>query len=133
MAVQKGKELLLKIHDGSDYQLVGGFKSNDIDIKGGTAADITTKDSGGFTELLEEGAIKSLSTTGNGVFMNDAAFALAHGHAMAGTHPDCQIVIPGFGTYTGKFMITSLKLDGSHDGAVTYSITLDSAGPVAFA
>jgi len=132
MAAQQGKELLLKIHDGTDYQLIGGFQSNEFSINGETV-DVTSKDSAGFKELLDGAGLRSISTNGNGVFMNDAAFTLAHTHVLAGTHPLCEIIVPGFGTYTGPFAITALSMTGAHEGAVTYNITLDSAGPITFA
>ena len=131
MAAQQGKELLLKIHDGSDYQLIGGFQSNEFSINGETV-NITSKDSAGFKQLLDGAGLRSISTSGNGVFLNDAAFAVAHGHVLAGTHPDCQIVVPGFGTYSGPFAITTLSMTGAREDAVTYNISLESAGPVAF-
>lgn len=132
MAAQKGKELLLKIHDGDSYELIGGFKSNDFSIDGETI-DITTKDNNGFKELLDGVGVRSISTSGDGIFMNDATFGVAHGHMLAGTHPNCEITVPGFGTYTGKFAITSLQMNGSYEGEVTYSISLESAGPITFA
>jgi len=131
MAAQKGKDLLLKIHDGIDYQIVGGFKSNDITING-ESVDVTTKDNLGFKELLDGAGVRSLSASGDGVFMNDATFGIAHGHVLAGTHPDCQITVPGLGTYTGKFAITSLGMSGGFEGEVAYTIQLDSAGPITF-
>ncbi len=132
MAAQKGKELLLKIHDGSSYELIGGFKSNDFTINGETV-DVTTKDNTGYKELLEGVGVRSITTSGNGVFMDDAAFGVAHSHMLAGTHPECEIIVPGFGTYTGKFAITSLQMSGSYEGEITYDITLESAGVVTFA
>lgn len=131
MAAQQGKELLLKIHDGTDYQLIGGFQSNEFSINGETV-DITSKDSQGFKQLLDGAGLRSISTSGNGVFMNDAAFAVAHSHVLAGTHPLCEIVVPGFGTYSGAFAITALSMTGAREDAVTYNISLESAGPVAF-
>jgi len=131
MVAQQGKELLLKIHDGIDYQLIGGFQSNEFTING-QSVDVTTKDSAGFREFLDGAGVRSLTTGGNGVFMNDTAFGIAHGHVMAGTHPDCQIVVPGLGTYTGKFAITSLSMTGTHDTEVTYTFSLESAGPITF-
>jgi TP901-1 family phage major tail protein len=135
MAAQKGRELLLKIHDGSTdftdagYSVVGGFKSNSFEMNG-EAIDITNKDSGGFKELLEGGGNVSLSVSGDGVFLDDASFQRVHDHLLAQTHPDCKIVIPDFAEYTGKFAISTLSLSGNDGEAVTYNISLDSAGIV---
>ena len=131
MAAQQGKELLLKIFDGTDYQLIGGFRSNEFSINGETV-DITSKDSAGFKELLDGAGLRSISTSGDGVFLNDAAFTIAHTHLLDGTHPMCEIVVPGFGTYRGPFAITTLSMTGAREDAVTYSIQLESAGQVTF-
>ena len=51
----------------------------------------------------------------------------------AGELVDCELVVPGLGSYSGMFAIKSLEMSGEHNGEVTYSISLDSAGVVAFA
>lgn len=135
MAAQKGSELLLKIHDesealpGGSYVAVGGFTSNSFDING-SAIDISNKDSGLFRETLEGAGRVTLSVSGDGVFLDDASFQRVHDHAMAQTHPNCQVIIPDFAEYTGKFAVTRLSLSGEDEGAVIYNITLDSAGPI---
>ena len=43
-----------------------------------------------------------------------------------------QVVIPGFGTVTGPFQITSLEFAGEHNGEVTYDVAMESAGEVTF-
>ncbi|WP_417459229.1 phage major tail protein, TP901-1 family [Kordiimonas sp.] len=138
MTAQLGKELLLKIHDGSaafedeNFILVGGFTSNDMKISN-QGVDITSKDSGGFKEMLEGGGVRSFTSSASGVFMSDAAFALCHGHMLAATHPECRVIVPGHGTYGGKFAIGSLELTGADEGEVSYSMTFESAGPITFA
>jgi len=131
MSAQHGKDLLMKILTGGSYTLVGGFRSNGITIND-QSIDVTTKSSGDFRELMEGGSFRSISISGSGVFVSDAAFGDVHGHVLAGTHPDCELVIPGFGTYQGKFQITSLAMTGEHNGEVTYSLSLESAGSVTF-
>jgi TP901-1 family phage major tail protein len=43
-----------------------------------------------------------------------------------------QIVIPDFGTVQGAFQITTLEFAGEHNGEVTYELSLESAGALAF-
>jgi TP901-1 family phage major tail protein len=45
---------------------------------------------------------------------------------------DCQLIIPDFGTIAGNFHIGTLEFTGSHDGELTFEITLESAGEIAF-
>lgn len=131
MTAQKGRDLILQIHDGSDYETIGGFRTNSFTINNETA-DVSTKDSGAFRQLMADTGLRQLSTSGNGVFLGDAQFEVAHGHAMAGTHPMCKIMAPGLGAYTGAFAIRSLDMAGNHNGEVTYNIALESAGDISF-
>lgn len=130
MPAQNGKELLLQVSDGiGGYTTVGGFQSNDFSISG-EAIDITNKDSAGFKEAMNGGANISIETTANGIFMDDPEFERVHAAAMAGTHLDARITIPDFMNYTGPFIVTSLSLSGATEEAVSYNITLQSAGQI---
>lgn len=130
MSAQKGKELLLQVNDGTGtYETVGGFTSNSFDI-GGQAVDITNKDSGVFKEALSGAGLVTISTSASGVFMDDASFERVHAAAIANTHLDCRITLPDFMTYTGPFIVSTLGISGEMEGAVTYSINLDSAGTI---
>ncbi len=129
MPAQKGKELLLQVDDGvGGYATVGGFKTNNFSIDG-QAIDVTTKDSNGFKEYLDGGINVSIQTSASGVFMDDAQFEKVHAASLAGTHLDARITIPDFMTYTGPFVVNSLSMAGDDEAAVTYDITLESAGP----
>lgn len=134
MAAQKGSEFLLKIGDGQAieaFTTVGGFRSNQFTINNETI-DVTSKDSAGMRELLGNAGIQSMSTSGSGVFVDDAAFNDAHTAAMNKDTGNWQVIVPGLGTYEGAFMITSVELGGEHNGEVTYSLSLESAGAITF-
>jgi TP901-1 family phage major tail protein len=137
MAAQHGRELLLKVHDGSasfedaNFTTVGGFASNNIKIAN-TAIEITSKDSGGFKESLDGGGQRSFSTDAEGTFLSDATFALVHNHILNSTHPLCRVVVPGHGTYEGKFVIISLDMTGAQNDEVTYRMAFESSGTVTF-
>ncbi|MEX0298013.1 MAG: phage major tail protein, TP901-1 family [Kordiimonas sp.] len=136
MAAQKGRELLIQIHDGSgdfndeNYVVVGGFDNNGITMNG-EAVEITNKDSQGFKEYLEAAGNVSISLTGGGVFVDDESFRRVHEHMVNQTHPQCRVIVPEFARYTGSFSITSLSVTGNNGAAVTYEIALDSAGVIA--
>ena len=51
----------------------------------------------------------------------------------AGEVRDCAVVIPDFGTVSGPFLISALEIAGQHDREVTFDLTLESAGALAFA
>lgn len=129
MAAQKGREFILQIHDGTDYQTIGGFRSNSFSINGETI-DVTNKGSAGQRELLADAGVVSISTSGSGVFVDDDYFKLVHDKMLAQDHANCKITVPGFMSYSGDFAISSLEMSGEHNGEVTYSISLESAGVI---
>jgi TP901-1 family phage major tail protein len=133
MAAQKGKDLLVKIHDGAGYVTVAGLRSRRIAFNAETV-DITHAESAGrWRELLEGAGVKRAAIAGRGLFKDEATDALMRQTFFDGAVKSFQIVIPDFGTVTGAFQIVSLEFAGEHDGEVTTELALESAGALAFA
>ena len=138
MAAQKGSALLLKIGASASaaasadtYTTVGGLRSTSISMND-EAVDVTNKDSANARTLLANGGIQTIAVSGSGVF-TDAASETTLKNAFGATElNNFEIVIPDFGSYKGKFMVASLEYAGEHNGEVTYSVTLESSGVVAF-
>jgi len=131
MAAQAGKDLLLKVKDTTTFETVGGFRSNNFTIND-ESVEVTNKDSDRVRTLLEKAGIRSVSASGDGVFVNDTIFARVNGYILNGDHKEWQVIVPGLGSYEGVFALTSLDMSGEHNGEVTYSLSLDSAGAVTF-
>ena len=132
MAAQKGKDLLVKMHDGSDYVTVAGLRSRRIAFNAETV-DITHAESAGrWRELLDGAGIKRAGISGRGLFKDSASDALVRQSFFDGAVRDCQVVIPDFGTIQGAFQITNLEFAGEHNGEVTYEVALESAGSLTF-
>jgi TP901-1 family phage major tail protein len=132
MAAQKGKDLLVKIADGSGFTTVAGLRSRRIAFNAETV-DITHAESAGrWRELLEGAGIKRAAIAGRGLFKDGASDALMRQTFFDGAVKDYQIVIPDFGTVQGAFQITSLEFSGEHNGEVTYELSLESAGALTF-
>ena len=133
MAAQKGKDLLVKIHDGGDYVTVAGMRSRRIAFNAETV-DITHAESAGrWRELLEGAGVKRAAIGGRGLFKDEATDALMRQAFFDGAVKDYQVVIPDFGTIAGAFQIVSLEFAGEHNGEVTYELALESAGALTFA
>lgn len=138
MAAQKGSALLLKIGASAaaaaasdTYTTVGGLRSTSISLNQETI-DVTTKDSANARELLADAGVESVSISGSGVF-TDATSEQTLQSVFGGANiPNFEIVLPDLGTYQGKFQITTLEYAGEYNGEMTYSITLESSGAVAF-
>ena len=132
MAAQKGKDLLLKVHDGTGFSTVAGLRSRTLAFDA-QSVDVTHADSAGrWRELLDGAGVKRASVSGSGVFKDAASDALVRQLFFSGALASCQVVIPDFGTVTGPFQITALEIAAEHDREVTFDLTLESAGELAF-
>ncbi|HWK88171.1 MAG TPA: phage major tail protein, TP901-1 family [Xanthobacteraceae bacterium] len=132
MATQKGKDLLLKIDDGSGYITVAGLRTKTLSFNA-QSVDVTHADSAGrWRELLAGAGVKRANLAASGIFKDAASDALVRQKFFDDALCDCQLVIPDFGTVTGSFHIGTLEFTGAHDGELTFEITLESAGEIAF-
>lgn len=136
MSAQKGSELLLKIGNDSSPQTfttVAGLRTKSLKFNS-EMVDTTNADSvGKWRELLEGAGINSCSASGSGVFLDSVSEEAVRAAYFAGSIRDWQIVVPGLGTFEGRFQITELQYAGDHKGETTYDISLESAGPISFA
>ena len=133
MAAQKGKDLLLKIHDGAAFATVAGLRSRQISFNT-EPVDVTHAESAGrWRELLAGAGVKRASVSGSGVFKDAESDALIRQSFFDGTIRNAQILVPDFGTIAGPFQITALEIAAEHDREVTFDIALESAGEVSFA
>lgn len=134
MTAQKGKDLLLKIDTSGAgaFTTVAGLRTRRIAFNAETV-DITDTDSAGrWRELLAGAGVRRASISGAGIFRDQASDAAMRTVFFDGTIRDYQLIVPDFGTLAGAFQITALDYAGEHDGAITYEIALESAGPVSF-
>ena len=136
MAAQKGNAMLIKHGTGSGspegMTTVAGLRSTDITLND-EIVDITNKDSSGVRTLLPTGGITSVTITGSGVFTDAASEASVRAEFGASADQNYQFLVPDFGTYTGKFILSSLSYAGEFNGEVTYSMTFESNGAITFA
>ena len=134
MPAQDGKDLLVKAETAipATYAAVGAFRSNSFTING-EGVDITNKDSAGFKEMLDGAGVRSVSASGTGVLLtSDAQLLLLTADALGGLLRLYEIIIPGWGTYAGSFLLTSLEFAGEHNGEANYNISLESSGEITF-
>ena len=133
MAAQKGRDLLLKIDDGTGaFVTVAGLRTRQLALNAETV-DVTSADSvGQWRELLAGAGVRRASLTGAGVFRDDASDAIIRQTVFDGTIRNWQVIIPDFGRIQGPFQVTSLDYRGEHAGEVTFDIAMDSAGALAF-
>ncbi|MBS0528187.1 MAG: phage major tail protein, TP901-1 family [Proteobacteria bacterium] len=132
MGAQKGKDLLLKMSDGTSFVTVAGLRSRRIAFNA-EIVDITNAESTDrWRELLAGAGVKRASLSGRGLFKDAASDALVRQAFFDGAIIDCQVVVPDFGTIEGLFQISSLEFSGEHNGEVTFDLALESAGALTF-
>jgi TP901-1 family phage major tail protein len=133
MSAQKGKDLLIKIDDGSGFTTVAGLRTRRLAFNAETV-DITHAESANrWRELLDGAGVKRASLSGRGLFKDAASDELVRAAFFDGAVKDYQVVIPDFGTVEGAFQITALEFAGEHNGEVTFDLSLESAGELTFA
>ncbi|MEM8822174.1 MAG: phage major tail protein, TP901-1 family [Pseudomonadota bacterium] len=134
MAVQSGKDLLLKVDlDGTGvFVTLAGLRATRLTFNAGSIDVTSTESAGGWRELLGGGGVKTAQVSGSGIFRDADTDARARQLFFDGEVPAFQVIIPDFGIVEGRFQITSLEYGGSHDGEATYEIALASAGELIF-
>ena len=134
MAVQNGKDLLIKVDLIGDNQFVtvAGLRATKIAFNAETV-DVTSLDSaGGWRELLAGAGVKSAQISGSGVFRDANTDERARQIFFDAEMPDFQVVIPSFGVVQGPFQITSIEYSGNHNGEASYDMSFASAGFLTF-
>ena len=132
MAVEKGSAFLLKVGDGGAnpaFATVAGMRTTQLSVNG-EAVVVTTKDSGGWRQLLSGAGVRSVSVSGAGVFTGSVAEARVKGNALSGVLDDYRLTFEGGEMMTGKFLVTRLDYAGDFNGERSYTLSLESSGAV---
>ncbi len=132
MAIEKGSAFLLKISDAGTppaFTTVAGLRTTQCSING-EAVNVTTKDSGGWRELLSGAGVRSISISAAGIFTGSAAETQVEANALAGTVAAYQLSFESGARIEGRFLVTRLDHAGDYNGERSYTMTLESSGPV---
>ena len=130
--IEKGSAFLLKIGDGAAnpaFATVAGLRTTQLSING-EAVVVTNKDSGGWRQLLSGAGVRHVSVSGAGVFTGTAAEARLKGHALSGAIDDYRLSFEGGDSLTGRFLVMRLDYAGDFNGERSYTLSLESSGPV---
>ncbi len=135
MTAQKGRDLLLKVdqNKAGNFITVAGLRSHRLAFATGTADCTHQLSPGQWRELLAGAGVRHASISGSGIFRDEASDALIRQLFFDDDIRDWQVIIPGFGRVQGPFQITALEYTGEHEGALTFELSLESAGELAFA
>ena len=134
MAVQNGKDLLIKVDligDGQ-YVTMAGLRATKIGLNAETVDVTSLGSTAGWRELLAGAGVKSAAISGSGVFRDANTDERARQIFFDALMPGFQVVVPSFGIIQGPFQITSIDYAGTYNGEATYDMTLASAGALTF-
>ena len=133
MAAEKGSAFLLKVGNGGNppvFATVAGMRTTQMSVNG-EPVNVTSKDSGGWRELLSGAGIRSVSVSASGIFTGSASESRVKGNALAGLLDDYELSFEGGERMRGRFLVTRLDYAGDYNGERTYALALESSGEVA--
>jgi TP901-1 family phage major tail protein len=132
MGAEKGSAFLLKVGDGAEppaFATVAGMRTTQMSVNG-ESVNITSKDSGGWRELLSGAGVRSVSVAGSGIFTGSAAEGRLKANALAGLVDDYELSFEGGERMRGRFLVTRLDYSGDYGGERNYTLSLESSGAV---
>jgi TP901-1 family phage major tail protein len=133
MSAEKGSAFLLKVGNGAAppvYATVAGMRTTQMSVNG-EAVNVTSKDSGGWRELLSGAGVRSVSVSAGGIFTGSAAETRVKTSALAGTLDDYELSFESGEKMRGRFLVTRLDYAGDYNGERSYTLSLESSGAVA--
>ena len=132
MGIENGSAFLLKIGDGIapvTYRTVAGLRTTQLSVNG-EGVNVTSKDSGGWRELLSGAGVRSVSVSGAGIFTGSAAEMRLKGNALSGAIDDYELSFESGERLRGRFLVTRLDYAGDYNGERSYTMSLESSGEV---
>ena len=143
MAQKSGRELLIKMGNGAvseTFTTICGFDARSF-VLNNNFVDTTVPDCNTPSGTVYESGVygvQSLVFSGSGKFDNDTAgLALANAARLQSTNSgysglNYQVIVPGWGTFQGVFVIESLNLSGAKEGNMDFEATFRSSGAPTF-
>jgi TP901-1 family phage major tail protein len=132
MPAEKGSAFLLKVGDGAQppaFATVAGMRTTQMSVNG-EAVNVTSKDSGGWRELLSGAGVRSVSVAASGIFTGSAQELRVKANALAGLVDDYELSFESGERLRGRFLVTRLDYSGDYNGERNYALSLESSGPV---
>ena len=132
MTAEKGSAFLLKVGNGGSppvFTTVAGMRTTQMSVNG-EAVNVTSKDSGGWRELLSGAGVRSVSVAASGIFTGSGPELRVKVNALGGIIDDYELSFESGERLQGRFLITRLDYSGDYNGERNYAFNLESSGPV---
>lgn len=132
MGAEKGSAFLLKVGNGAEppvFATVAGMRTTQMSVNG-EAVNVTSKESGGWRELLSGAGVRSVSVAASGIFTGSAAEVRVKTNALSGLVDDYELSFESGEQLRGRFLVTRLDYSGDYNGERNFALSLESSGPV---
>jgi TP901-1 family phage major tail protein len=131
MRAQKGSLVLLKLKQNDKFVAIGGMRTTKF-ILNNKLIDASNIESGTWRELLEGSGISFVTITGEGIFTNSESEQIFKTCAFNNEIKEYELIFGNGERLIGKFHISSYERSGNHGEEETYSLMLESTGPIKF-
>lgn len=134
---QVGRTLLIQIGDGASpeqFKSLCGIVTRSFDM---SANDVDTTipdcaNPGNTPQKTGVPGIKNRTFTGSGKFVASADTTTFMEYVNDAESFNAKVIVPGLGTYTGVWYVTSFSLGGEMEGTMTFDATFNAGGPLTF-
>ncbi|MEO1015284.1 MAG: phage major tail protein, TP901-1 family [Pseudomonadota bacterium] len=135
MPAQRGLDVLLKLGDAGSpetFTSVAGLRVTSLSLNAETVDATHSGSPGRWREILGGAGVRAASVSGTGVFVDDAVASAIRSIFFSGDTRNWRLDVPGLGAISGPFALANLDYAGEYDGEATVSLSLASAGALAF-
>ena len=137
MAQQTGRLLLIKKEDtpaSGTFTSVCGFRARSFNLST-NEIDTTVPDCADPGAVVQKTSVPGIADrtfSGSGLFDNDAVGKAVADAARLGSVLNYQVVVPGYGTFEGPYIITDFEFSGDMEGNMDFSATFKPSGALTF-
>ena len=135
MAAQKGRDLLMRMGNGGNpeqFDTIAGLRTRRLNMSSDLVETTHAESVGAWRELLGGGGVRKVDINGDGVFVDAASDARLRAVFFSQEVASMELVIPGFGTLSGSFIVSQLSYSGGHQDELRFATSLSSAGVINF-
>lgn len=126
---KRGRDFLLKANiDGvspPNWQTLGGLRGTSFTVNG-EDVDVTNKDDAGWQKRLSGAGVRSMTVSADGIYQNLASDKFVREAAFDQTIEEFLLVNQDGDELEFCGQISSYERGGNHDGAETFTITIQS-------
>lgn len=134
---QTGRLLLIQLGDGGSpevFKNLCGLKTRSFDL---SAASVDTTipsctNPGDVVQKTSRPGQVSRTFSGSGAYVAGADMSAFMVHVINATVFNANVVVPGLGTFTGSFFVTSFTISGDVDPNMEFNASFEAAGTLAF-